>query len=92
MHTLLQGPHHRLQEVLVAAPLLPPMRTATRKLAARISTCTKPRRATFYRRSKVNQYENQSLIKIENVNQKEDTEFYMGKKYARPPPRPSLLP
>jgi len=33
-----------------------------------------------YKRSKVNQYENQSLIKIENVNQKDDTEFYLGKK------------
>jgi len=30
----------------------------------------------------VNQYENQSLIKIENVNSKCDTEFYMGKRCA----------
>lgn len=36
-------------------------------------------------RSKVNQYENQSLIKIENVNQKSDTEFYLGKKCVRSP-------
>merc|ERR1711967_197241 len=33
-----------------------------------------------YKRSKVNQYENQSLIKIENVNQKSDTEFYLAKR------------
>jgi hypothetical protein len=32
------------------------------------------------RRSKVNQYENQSLLKIEHVNSKTDTEFYMGKR------------
>ena len=30
----------------------------------------------------MNQYENQSLIKIENVNSKCDTEFYMGKRCA----------
>eukprot|EP00324_Dicrateria_rotunda_P004573 CAMPEP_0206161320 /NCGR_PEP_ID=MMETSP1474-20131121/7542_1 /ASSEMBLY_ACC=CAM_ASM_001110 /TAXON_ID=97495 /ORGANISM="Imantonia sp., Strain RCC918" /LENGTH=72 /DNA_ID=CAMNT_0053563127 /DNA_START=936 /DNA_END=1151 /DNA_ORIENTATION=+ len=33
-----------------------------------------------YKRSKVNQYENTSLIKIENVNAKEDVDFYLGKK------------
>ena len=31
-------------------------------------------------RSKVNQYETCSLIKIENVNQKSDVEFYQGKR------------
>ncbi|KAL3921283.1 MAG: hypothetical protein SGPRY_004956, partial [Prymnesium sp.] len=41
-------------------------------------------------RSKVNQYENQSLIKIENVNQKSDTEFYLGKKCVRSPDSPDL--
>tara|TARA_B100000795_G_scaffold22020_1_gene14673 strand:- start:1291 stop:1404 length:114 start_codon:yes stop_codon:yes gene_type:complete len=30
----------------------------------------------------VNQYENKSLIKIEHVNDKVDTDFYMGKRYA----------
>merc|ERR1711870_108980 len=33
-----------------------------------------------YKRSKVNQYETCSLIKIENVNQKSDVEFYQAKK------------
>jgi len=31
-------------------------------------------------RSKANQYENTSLIKIENVNQKSDVDFYLGKR------------
>jgi len=30
----------------------------------------------------VNQYENKSLIKIEHVNDKVDTDFYMGKRCA----------
>ena len=30
----------------------------------------------------MNQYENKSLIKIEHVNDKSDTDFYMGKRYA----------
>merc|ERR1712100_522002 len=35
-----------------------------------------------YKRSKVNQYENTSLIKIENVNQRSDVDFYLGKRVA----------
>merc|ERR1712167_516504 len=35
-----------------------------------------------YKRSKVNQYENTSLIKIEHVNQRSDVEFYIGKRVA----------
>ena len=33
-------------------------------------------------RSKVAQYENQSLIKIEGVNTAKDAEFYFGKRVA----------
>ena len=42
-----------------------------------------------YTRSKVNQYESRSLVKIESVNQKSDTDFYLGKRCAprrRPAP------
>lgn len=35
----------------------------------------------------MNQYENKSLIKIEHVNDKVDTDFYMGKRYATAPHR-----
>ena len=33
-----------------------------------------------YKRSKVNQYENTSLIKLEGVTAKEEVDFYLGKK------------
>merc|ERR1712227_825206 len=33
-----------------------------------------------FKRSKVNQYENTSLVKIENVNDKSDVDFYLGKR------------
>ena len=33
-----------------------------------------------YKRSKVNQHSHTSLIKIDNVNDKCDTEFYLGKR------------
>jgi len=35
-----------------------------------------------YRRSMVNQYPNQSLLRIEGVTSKKDTQFYLGKRVA----------
>ena len=46
------------------------------------STCQSLTPLPSGRRSKVNQYENKSLIKIEHVNDKADTDFYMGKRCA----------
>ena len=39
-------------------------------------------RVLGYKRSKVNQYETTSLIKIQNLNQKADVPFYLGKRVA----------
>merc|ERR1712146_814257 len=44
------------------------------------STLYSKARILGYKRSKVNQYENTSLLKIENVNQRSDVDFYQGKK------------
>eukprot|EP00918_Siedleckia_nematoides_P013840 GHVU01030108.1.p1 GENE.GHVU01030108.1~~GHVU01030108.1.p1 ORF type:complete len:128 (+),score=7.79 GHVU01030108.1:105-488(+) len=35
-----------------------------------------------FKRSKANQYEDHSLIKIENVNSRAETRFYLGKRVA----------
>lgn len=39
-------------------------------------------RAVFqgFRRSKVNQYENQARLRVEGLNAREDTKFYLGKR------------
>lgn len=57
------------------------------------STLYSKGRILGYKRSKVNQYENTSLIKIEHVNQRSDTDFYLGKRcVARPVSSLSPLP
>lgn len=84
MHALQQGPHPRLQAVRLH-PAWPV--SASVSLADYLSTCQSLTLLPSGRRSKVNQYENKSLIKIEHVNDKVDTDFYMGKRYAPAPPR-----
>ena len=84
MHALQQGPHPRLQAVRLH-PAWPD--SASGSLADYLSTCQSLTLLPSGRRSKVNQYENKSLIKIEHVNDKVDTDFYMGKRYAPAPPR-----
>ena len=83
MHALQQGPHPRLQAVRLH-PAWPV--SASVSLADYLSTCQSLTPLRSGRRSKVNQYENKSLIKIEHVNDKVDTDFYMGKRYAPAPP------
>ena len=83
MHALQQGPHPRLQAVRLH-PAWPD--SASGSLADYLSTCQSLTLLPSGRRSKVNQYENKSLIKIEHVNDKVDTDFYMGKRYAPAPP------
>ena len=56
--------------------------SASGSLADYLSTCQSLTLLPSVRRSKVNQYENKSLVKIEHVNDKVDTDFYMGKRYA----------
>merc|ERR1711967_132340 len=46
------------------------------------STLYSKGRILGYKRSKVNQYDNTSLIKIEGVTQRSDVEFYLGKRVA----------
>ena len=41
-----------------------------------------PARFVGYRGSKSNQYHHTSLLKLEGVNTKEDTDFYLGKRVA----------
>ena len=57
---------------------LAPTRTERGRLALQASAHLPPPPAP--RRSKVNQYENTSLLKIEHVNQRSDTDFYLGKR------------
>ena len=64
------------------APLEPWPVSSPGSLADDRSTCQSLTPLPSGRRSKVNQYENKSLIKIEHVNDKADTDFYMGKRCA----------
>merc|ERR1719197_1675069 len=52
------------------------------KKAAEPCTLYAKGRILGYKRSKVNQYENTSLIKIEHVIQRSDVDFYLGKRVA----------
>ena len=84
VHSVQQGPHHRLQEVRTPVHAAALRCVPAEGEAAGTKSVTELRRVRLDR-SKVNQYENTSLIKIENVNAKEDVDFYLGKKCAALP-------
>ena len=82
MHAVQQGPHPWIQAVRSTFCL-----NSATALCAGLQVASRERGCSagpvrLRDRSKVNQYENTSLIKIEHVNAKSDVDFYLGKKCA----------